>query len=67
MQEQLLLLGPEQEGLKEPSAMPATLVEVLTITNDDDAVFLSSDGGLEAIAAALDRAIVRYVEMSQLD
>jgi N-acetylmuramoyl-L-alanine amidase len=67
IRKELLLLGPEQEGLKEPSAMPGAMVEVLTITNDNDAMFLASDGGLEAIATALDRAIVRYIDMNPAD
>lgn len=62
-----LVLGPEHEGLKEPSAMPGVIGEVLTITNDNDAVYLSSDGGPDAIVAAFDRTIVRYVEMSEPD
>ncbi|CAN5805379.1 hypothetical protein BH24CHL4_BH24CHL4_12030 [soil metagenome] len=60
-----LALGPEHAALKEPSAMPGVVAEVLTITDDNGALFLSSDGGLKAIVAAFDRAIVQYVDMNQ--
>ncbi|MBX3071248.1 MAG: N-acetylmuramoyl-L-alanine amidase [Thermomicrobiales bacterium] len=59
---QQLLIGPERAELKEPSAMPGVVVEVLTITSDADALFLSSPQGLSTIAAALDQAIVHFVE-----
>ena len=58
-----LVLGPEHEDLKEPSAMPGAIAEILTITNDNDAIFLFSDDGIEAIVDAFDRAIVRFMEM----
>jgi len=67
IRKEFLVLGAEHEGLKEPSAMPGVIVEVLTITNDNDAVYLSSDGGPDAIVAAFDRAIVRYLHTNQLD
>lgn len=61
---QQLLIGPEREELKEPSAMPGVVVEVLTITSDADATFLSSEQGLSTIATALDQAILQFVETS---
>ncbi len=59
---QLLLLAGERAELKEPSAMPGAIVEVLTLTNDADAVFLSTEQGIVATGRALDQAIIRFVE-----
>ncbi|MEZ4499856.1 MAG: N-acetylmuramoyl-L-alanine amidase [Thermomicrobiales bacterium] len=61
---QQLLIGPDREGLKEPSAMPGVVVEVLTLTSDADAAFLASEQGISTIATALDQAIVRFVDAS---
>lgn len=61
---QQLLIGPDRKGLKEPSAMPGVVVEVLTLTSDADAAFLASEQGISTIATALDQAIVRFVDAS---
>jgi len=67
IQSQFLIVGDAQEGLKEPSAMPGIVAEVLMITNDDDALFLTSETGFEAAVSSLDQAIVRFVDMTQLE
>ncbi|MGE3798061.1 MAG: N-acetylmuramoyl-L-alanine amidase [Thermomicrobiales bacterium] len=63
-QQQMLLIDGDRPELKEPSAMPGVVVEVLTLTSDADATFLSGDQGIATIAVALDQAIVRFVETS---
>jgi N-acetylmuramoyl-L-alanine amidase len=59
-----LVVGAGREELKEPSAMPGVVAEVLTITSDADALFLSTETGLEAAVAGLDQAVVRFVQES---
>jgi N-acetylmuramoyl-L-alanine amidase len=54
-----LIIGPAQEGIV-PSAMPGAIVEVGFISNDADAVFMSSNAGRNAIVTAYEQAIVRY-------
>ncbi len=63
-QTQRLLIDGERPELKEPSAMPGSVVEVLTLTSDADATFLSSPQGVGTISVALDQAIIRFVEAS---
>lgn len=63
-QTQRLLIDGERSDLKEPSAMPGAVVEVLTLTSDADATFLSGHQGVATISVALDQAIIRFVEAS---
>lgn len=57
-----VITGPEQPGAIEPSAMPGAIVEVLFISNDQDAAFLASSEGRNAIVTAYYDAIVRYFD-----
>ncbi|MCC6792793.1 MAG: N-acetylmuramoyl-L-alanine amidase [Thermomicrobiales bacterium] len=57
-----VITGPEQPGQIEPSAMPGAIVEVLFISNDQDAAFLASSDGRNAIVKAYLDAIVRYFD-----
>jgi N-acetylmuramoyl-L-alanine amidase len=57
-----IITGPEQPGAIEPSMMPGAIVEVLFISNDDDAAFLASNDGRIAIVTAYQDAIVRYFD-----
>jgi len=59
---QRLLLDDERPDLKEPSAMPGVVVEVLTLSSDADATFLASEQGLSSVSAALDQAVTRFVD-----
>lgn len=62
-----VMIGPPQKGVPEPSVMPGAIVESLFISNDDDAAFLASDSGQQAIAAAYEQATVRYFEETLAD
>lgn len=57
-----VITGPEQPGQIKPSAMPGAIVEVLFISNDQDAAFLASTEGRTAIVKAFQDAIVRYFD-----
>jgi N-acetylmuramoyl-L-alanine amidase len=57
-----VITGPEQPGAIEPSAMPGAIVEMLFISNDQDAAFLASSDGRTAIVTAYQEAIVRYFD-----
>jgi N-acetylmuramoyl-L-alanine amidase len=57
-----VITGPEQPGQIEPSAMPGAIVEVLFISNAQDAAFLASTDGRNAIVNAFQDAIVRYFD-----
>lgn len=57
-----VITGPAQPGQIVPSAMPGSIVEVLFISNDQDAEFLSSPEGRQAIVDGLENAVVRYFE-----
>lgn len=55
-----IMIGPAQEDQVTPSAMPGAIVEVGFISNDDDAAFMLSNAGRNAIVTAYEQAIVRY-------
>jgi N-acetylmuramoyl-L-alanine amidase len=57
-----VITGPAQPGQIVPSAMPGAIVEVLFISNDQDAAFLASAVGRNAIVTAYEHAIVRYFD-----
>ena len=57
-----VITGPAQPGQIVPSAMPGAIVEVLFISNDQDAAFLVSAVGRNAIVTAYEQAIVRYFD-----
>lgn len=57
-----LITGPAQRGEIVPSAMPGAIVEVLFISNDQDAAFLASNEGRNAVVTAYERAILRYFD-----
>ncbi|MER3436187.1 MAG: hypothetical protein C4346_00300 [Chloroflexota bacterium] len=57
-----IIIGPAVPGQIVPSAMPGAIVEVLFISNDEDAAFLASDTGRNAIVTAYERAITRYFD-----
>lgn len=57
-----VITGPDQPGQIVASAMPGSIVEVLFISNDEDARFLASPEGRVAIVNALENAIVRYFD-----
>jgi N-acetylmuramoyl-L-alanine amidase len=57
-----VITGPEQPRQIVPSAMPGAIVEVLFISNDQDAAFLVSAIGRNAIVTAYEHAIVRYFD-----
>lgn len=56
----MVITGPDVAGAIRASAMPGAIVESLFISNDADAVFLSSTAGHEAIVSAYEAAIVQY-------
>lgn len=58
----LVLLGPRVEGyIDEPSAMPATLLEPLFITNRDDLTRVTGPGGSDVLAASIATGIETYL------
>jgi N-acetylmuramoyl-L-alanine amidase len=57
-----VITGPEQKGQIVPSAMPGAIVEVLFISNDQDAAFLASQDGRQAIVTAYENAVVQYFD-----
>jgi N-acetylmuramoyl-L-alanine amidase len=57
-----VITGPAQPGQIVPSAMPGAIVEVLFISNDEDAAFLASTEGRNAIVTAYADAIRRYFD-----
>jgi N-acetylmuramoyl-L-alanine amidase len=59
-----VITGPAQPGQIVPSAMPGAIVEVLFISNDQDAAFLSSAEGRNAIVTAYVDAISRYFDQT---
>ncbi len=52
--------GPARPGKLVPSEMPGVVVEGLFLSNDDDAAFIQTTGGEEAIVTAYERAIRAY-------
>ena len=58
----LVLLGPRVDGyIDEPSAMPATLLEPLFITNRDDLSRVIGPGGGDVLAASIATGIETYL------
>ncbi len=57
-----LITGPAQEGQVVPSAMPGAIIEALFISNDQDAAFLGSNEGRNAVVTAYEQAILRYFD-----
>jgi N-acetylmuramoyl-L-alanine amidase len=65
VRENYVMLGPMQDGVREPSAMPGAIVEALFISHDGDANFLSRPEGAEAIVTAYEQAIIRYFQQTR--
>jgi N-acetylmuramoyl-L-alanine amidase len=59
-----VITGPAHNGQIVPSAMPGAIVESLFISNDDDAAFMATDEGTNAIVSAYEEAIVNYFEQT---
>jgi len=55
-----IITGPAEPGKIVPSAMPGAIVESLFISNDQDAAFLVTAAGPDAVAAAMQDAIRAY-------
>jgi N-acetylmuramoyl-L-alanine amidase len=55
-----LIIGPAQRGKVVPSEMPGAIVEVGFISNDDDAAFMISNEGRNAIVTAYEQGIITY-------
>lgn len=58
----LFMITGNRTGLKEPSHMPGVVVDLLTLSNTDDAKLLSSEAGRRAIVSAVAQAIGAYFE-----
>lgn len=65
VRENYIVLGPKQDGVREPSAMPGALLEALFISNDEDARILNSPEGENAIVTAYEQAILRYFDQTR--
>ncbi len=61
----MIVTGPDVRGVINGSEMPGTIVEALFISNDDDARFLNSPEGHEAIVSAYESAINDYFDETQ--
>jgi N-acetylmuramoyl-L-alanine amidase len=59
-----VITGPAHKGLIVPSAMPGAIVESLFISNDDDAAFMATGEGTNAIVSAYEEAVVDYFEQT---
>ena len=57
-----IMTGPEVPGVITASKMPGAIVEALFVSNDGDAVVLSSPEGRDAIVTAYVNAIVEFFE-----
>jgi N-acetylmuramoyl-L-alanine amidase len=55
-----IITGPAEPGKITPSVMPGAIIESLFISNDQDAAFLATAAGQDAIATALQEAIRAY-------
>ena len=55
-----IITGPAEPGKITPSAMPGAIIESLFISNDQDAAFLATPAGPDAIAVAMQEAIRLY-------
>jgi len=58
----MIVTGPDVRDQIEASQMPGAIVEALFISNDDDAYFLDSPAGHDAIVAAYESAIIDYFD-----
>lgn len=58
--DRFVITGPAQPGQIVPSDMPGSIVETGFLSNDDDAAFLASPEGQEAIVTAYERAVAEY-------
>ena len=61
----MIVTGPDVRGQINGSEMPGAIVEALFISNDDDARFLDSPDGHEAIVSAYESAILDYFDETQ--
>lgn len=61
----MVMTGPDVRGVVNGTEMPGAIVEALFISNDDDARFLDSPQGHEAIVSAYERAIINYFDETQ--
>jgi N-acetylmuramoyl-L-alanine amidase len=59
----LVLLSPSVPGKLEASQMPGTIAETLFLSNEDDAAYLQTPEGKEAIVTAYESAILAYFEI----
>jgi N-acetylmuramoyl-L-alanine amidase len=55
-----IITGPAEPGKITPSVMPGAIIESLFISNDQDAAFVATAAGQDAIATALQEAIRTY-------
>jgi N-acetylmuramoyl-L-alanine amidase len=55
-----IITGPAEPGKITPSVMPGAIVESLFISNDQDAAFVATAAGQDAIATAMQEAIRAY-------
>lgn len=55
-----LMIGPAQQNKVTPSEMPSIIVEVGFMSNDEEAAFMVSDRGRNAIITAYEQGIIRY-------
>ena len=62
--EHLVLLSPSVTGKLDGSEMPGVIAETLFLSNDDDAAYLQTPEGHEAIVAAYESAILQYFDMA---
>ncbi|MBA2276423.1 MAG: N-acetylmuramoyl-L-alanine amidase, partial [Chloroflexia bacterium] len=61
--EHLVLTGPSVAGYIEGSAMPGVTAETLFLSNDDDAEYLQTPAGHDAIVTAYESAILEYFDL----
>lgn len=58
--EHYLMIGPAQQNKVKPSEMPGIIVEVGFLSNDEEAAFMVSPEGRNAIITAYEQALIRY-------
>ncbi|HEV2108206.1 MAG TPA: N-acetylmuramoyl-L-alanine amidase [Thermomicrobiales bacterium] len=58
----MIITGPEVPGKIAPSEMPGAIIETLFLSNEEDARFLASEAGRDAIIKAYERAILAYFQ-----
>lgn len=61
----MIVTGPDVRGAINGSEMPGAIVEALFISNDDDARFLDSSEGHDAIVSAYESAIIDYFDETE--